>query len=84
MTIRGVKKFSGDTGEVGIYSFMIPINKLKRSIKLMHHALFIWIECWKYEPNECPNMKKIVSTLKARMIILRNLIFSKKYRICII
>src|ERR1044072_476169 len=31
----------------------------------MKFDLFFYLECWKYEPNERPNVQKVVSTLKA-------------------
>ncbi len=37
---------------------------------------FIWIECWKYEPAERPDMQNVVS-------ILRNIVSSKQNDISI-
>ena len=38
--------------------------KKKRNFKIFIYRLF-YLECWKYEPDERPNMQDVVSTLKA-------------------
>src|ERR1043166_6662851 len=48
---------------IGVNSFVIFNHYFYETIYNVKFVIYL-TECWKYEPNERPNMRKVVSTLK--------------------